>query len=170
MDIHEIRKALRKATLSKDGTAVRGDSVITFVSYQEVRKFLEEHLPEGVSFQVGNIGYAQANSNLVTVSVYYNGEIVYTEDFATSLEHRAMDVISLSTMVRKHLLMSAFDLIAEEAGEEMPTPDKDTFNAMVAHGKEHGYASTMAKALRRYSIPAEMQLKLKKLIEQKAKA
>lgn len=166
MDINEVRSAF-KEKITKDATTTRGDSVVTFVSYPALKQHIDTYLPEGVTAEVRLMTHIEHPVNVLIGEVKHNGLVIHYEEFAMGLNHNPMDAIGLITMGKKAVLMSMLDIVPDDSSPDKSDIDADIFEAAVSEGKKHGFAKVVERLQRKYNLPAETTLKLKKAIETK---
>lgn len=153
MNILDVRNHLKKVTLTKDASLIKGDTVIPFVSWPQLRKALDESLPEGVThFTKLEFDHIPVPFNYLTLTVKFDTEIILVERIAMPLYENPLDAAGALTLLKKALYMSAFDLIPDEGVTEKLDLDPPAMKALVQMANEVGAPTAIHEGNKKYNM------------------
>ncbi len=153
MNILDVRNHLKKVTLTKDASLIKGDTVIPFVSWPQLRKALDESLPEGITHESKvEFDHLPVPFNYLTLSVKFDGELIHIEKMAMPLYDNPLDAAGALTLLKKALYMSAFDLIPDEGVTEKLDLDPPALKALVQMANEIGAPTAIHEGNKKYNM------------------
>lgn len=160
MNIFDIRKHLAGKTLTKDSTTLRGEDIVSFVSFPALTEWLRANLPAGVTYHV-SIEFApmydiHVGVNMLVGRVYLEGEDgpkdIYTERMLVPLYDNPMDAAGAVTMLKKTVIMSMFDIVPNDASDDRQDLDATAMKGLLKVVVEEGLATALERGARSYNL------------------